>query len=296
MQSHFIGCVPVLLSVLFFSWPGLAEAGPGSVQERVIAGTTSSSFDPHDLSGFWEMTRGHRSISANVPPMTPEGEARLATNKTARGRRLGEPLNGEHPGFVRAVELPVFSNDPVHACNPNGFPRLLLDPEPVEFIQLEDRLLQFFQWERTLRELWTDGRDLPAGESLDDLGPAWYGHSLGEWQADTFVVNTVGLDDRAWMDIFGFPKSFDARFEERYRRTGADTMELRITLYDPTFYTAPWISDTKIFSRIPGEDVTFFGWYGLFGGITEGICAPMNKVDDFNSRIRDPGSLGVGDR
>ena len=294
MRTRFNGWAPALLSVLLFSWPGLLEAGPGPGQEPANAGTTSTSFDPHDLSGIWEVTEGHRSLGVNVPPMTPEGEARFVVNKTARGRRLGEPLNGDHPGFVRAVNLAVLANDPVHKCNPNGFPRLILDPEPVEFVQLEDRLLQLFQWERTMRELWTDGRGLPTGENLENLGPAWYGHSVGEWQEDTLVVNTVGLDDRAWMDIFGFPKSFEARFEERYRRTGADTIELEITLYDPKFYTAPWVSDTKLFSRIPREEVTFFGWYGLFGGITEAICAPMNEVDSFNSRIRDPGSLGAG--
>ena len=226
--------------------------------------------------------------------MTPAGEARLELNRPTRGRFLGEPLNGEHPGFVRAVRLPGDGNDPTHQCNPNGFPRIILDPEPVEFVQLENRWLQLFQWERALRELWTDGRAVPAGENLDSLGPAWYGHSVGEWQGDTFVVTTVGLDDRTWMDIFGFPNSVDARFEERYRRTGADTIELQLTLYDPTFYSAPWVSDTKIFSRLTPEELTFFGWTGLFSGITEATCAPVNEVDSFNEQVRDPGSFGVG--
>ena len=292
MRSRFVSWVPWLLSALLFVWPVFSDAGPRQAQE--IAGAASGAFDPYDLSGFWEITSGHRSISADVPRMTPEGEARLNESRPNQGRFLGEPLNGDHPGFVRSVTLPAEGNDPTHQCNPNGFPRLLLDPEPVEFVQLEGRWLQLFQWERTLRELWTDGRDVPAGETLDNLGPAWYGHSVGEWQGDTFVVITVGLDDRAWMDIFGFPKSVDSRFEERYRRTGADTIELHITLDDPTFYTAPWVSDTKIFNRLPREELTFFGWTGLFSGITEMTCAPMNEVENFNERIRDPGSFGAG--
>ena len=283
MRSHLIVWATALLAACFLSWTGLAGAAQGP-----------NAFDPQDLSGFWHLTDGHRTISAEVPPMTPAGEAQLDTSRPTRGRFAGEPLNGEHRGFVSAVRRPGDGNDPTHQCNPNGFPRLLLDPEPVEFIHLEDRLVQLFQWEHTLRELWTDGREVPSDENLDFLGPAWYGHSVGEWQRDTFVVQTVGLDDRTWMDIFGFQKSIDARFEERYRRTGVDTIELEMTLFDPTFYTTPWVSDTKVFSRIPREELTYFGWFGLFGGITEANCAPMNEVDNFNSRVRDPGSFGVG--
>jgi len=256
------------------------------------AATAQTQFDRHDLSGIWTIS-GHRSISANVPPMTPAGEARLNANKPTRGRFLGEPLNGEHPGFVRAVTVPSLGNDPAHQCNPNGFPRLLLDPEPVEFVQTPGRLLQLFQWERTLRELWMDGRRVPSGENLENLGPAWYGHTAGGWQGNTLVMNTVGLDGRAWIDIFGFPKSNDARIEERYTRTGPDTIELRMTMYDPTFYKEPWVSDVKIFKRVKREATTFFGWYGLFSGITEGICAPMNEVDSYNTLFRDPAGKGV---
>jgi hypothetical protein len=259
------------------------------------ASTTSAQvqFNARDLSGIWLITKGHRSISANVPEMTPEGEARLDANKPTRGRFLGEPLNGQHRGFVRAVRVPSMGNDPVHQCNPNGFPRLLLDPEPVEFVQTQGRLLQLFQWERALRELWMDGRKVPAGENLANLGPAWYGHTAGGWEGNTLVMNTVGLDDRAWIDIFGFPKSTEARIEERYTRTGPDTIELRMTLYDPTFYKTPWVSDVKTFTRVKREDTTFFGWYGLFSGIVEGICAPMNEVDSYNKLLRDPAGKGV---
>ena len=264
-----------------------------AVAAMSVSAVAQAQFDPRDLSGIWTI-RGHRSISANVPPMTAEGEARLKANKPTRGRFLGEPLKGEHPGFVRAVRVPAEGNDPAHACNPNGFPRLLLDPEPVEFIQTPGRLLQLFQWERTLRELWMDGRAVPSGENLANLGSAWYGHTAGAWEGNTLVMNTVGLDERAWIDIFGFPKSADARIEERYTRTGPDTIELRMTLYDPKLYQGPWVSDVKTFTRVKREATTFFGWYGLFAGVTEGICAPMNEVESYNKLFRDVTSKGVG--
>ena len=70
-------------------------------------------------------------------------------------------------------------------------------------------------------------------------------------------------------------------------------MEVHLTLYDPTYYTAPWVSDTKVFRREPPSNHTFYGWYGLFSGITEEICAPLNEVDDFNRRVRDPAGVGI---
>ena len=121
-----------------------------------------------------------------------------------------------------------------------------------------------------------DGRALPTGENLDNLGPAWFGHSVGQWEGDTLVVNTVGLDERACLDLFGNPKSFEARVEERYRRVDPETVELTLTLYDPKLYTAPWVSDKKTFKKEARENVTYFGWYGLFSGVGELICAPMN--------------------
>jgi hypothetical protein len=164
-------------------------------------------------------------------------------------------------------------------CNPKGWPRLLVDTahDFHEVIQTKDgRILQLWQEERRPREIWVDGRKVPTGEDLDNLGPAWYGHSVGHWEGDTLVVETVGLDDRAWIDLFGYPKSPDARVVERYKRVDAETMTVQLTLHDPTYYTAPWESDIKTWKKQPRDKATFFGWYGLFSGVGELICAPMN--------------------
>jgi hypothetical protein len=108
------------------------------------------------------------------------------------------------------------------------------------------------------------------------------------------VVNTVGLNENAWLDEQkGRPKSFHARIEERYRRTAPDTIEVQLTLFDPEYYTATWVGDTKTFVRMGPETYTYFEWKGLFGGITDAICAPMNEVEDYNKRFRDPAEHGV---
>jgi hypothetical protein len=269
---------------------GFAGAVSTSAKALAEAESGAKQFDPQDLSGLWVRTdpdstatvRGRFRTDwigppATMPPLTPAGEAKMSG-------RVG----------TNDLPLPVFSNDPKFKCNPSGFPRILYTSAyPFEFARLEGRMLQQFQWERVLREVWMDGRDLPSGENLNNLGPAWYGHSVAEWEGDILVVNTVGLDDRAWLDGQGHPLSLETRIEERWERVGADVLEVQLTLHDPTLYTAPWVGDRKIFTRMSREDATFFGWYGLFSGVWESICAPMNEVDDHNTRFLVPGSFGV---
>ena len=233
-----------------------------------VAAFAQAQFDPHDLTGIWLRRGGDRSISAKAPELTPAGLARMKQNIPARSRNPNTP----------STAVPSDSNDPAFSCNPKGIPRILVDTahDFHEVLITKDRILQLWQEERRPREIWMDGRQAPSGENLDNLGPAWYGHSVGRWDGDTLLVTTVGLDDRAWVDLFGYPKSADARVEERYKRVDAETFQVTLTLFDPTYYTAPWVSDTKTWKKQPRDKATFFGWYGLFSGVGELICAPMN--------------------
>jgi hypothetical protein len=263
---------PVVVVLLLLSLAAVvrAQGDRDRVRERYeTSGTGDAKFDPRDLSGIWTLTRNDHTLGTPPPPLTPAGQAAKA------GRRP------DTPG--------AFGNAPWYSCNPMGFPRLLNDDEPMEFVMLRDRIFQFFQWEHRVRVLWTDGRPLPSGDNLENLGPAWYGHSVAAWKGNMLVVNTVGLDERAWLDNQGNPKSFHARIEETWRRIDANTLELQLTLHDPQYYAAPYVGSKKTYKRIPRESSTYFGWYGLFAGITEGICAPMNEVEGYNKEFRDPG-------
>jgi hypothetical protein len=261
-------CWITLLGLLLVPAIGVhAQDDKARVRKELEASAATKSFTPRDLSGIWMQTRLDHSLGTPPPPLTPAGVS-------AKAGRIPDGPTG---------------NAPWYTCNPMGFPRLENDDEPVEFILLPNRVLQVFQWEHRVRVMWTDGRKLPSGENLENLGPAWYGHSVGTWQGNTFVVNTVGLDDRAWLDNNGNPKSFHARIEQTYQRVDANTIEMKMTLYDPEYYTAPYVGSKKIYKRVPDDKTTYFGWSGLFAGITEGICAPMNEVEGYNKGFRDPG-------
>ena len=205
-------------------------------------------------------------------------------NKPSYGRNLGTPDAAAHPeehiGRRRAVP-PANGTDPYQYCNPMGPSRALIYPDPVEFIVLPDRLYQHFEWGYGLRTIWTDGRK----PLMDPDLPRWWGYSAARWDGDTFVVTTTGVDERTWIDHFGYPHSVDMVLEERYQRTAYDVLELNMTITDPKIYTAPWKSQIKKFRRIEkGTIKSVEGWAGLL----EDICAPADEVDQFNRRVRDP--------
>jgi hypothetical protein len=141
----------------------------------------------------------------------------------------------------------------------------------MEIFQAPGRMIQVFEWNRVYREIWTDGRDVP--KDPDDL--KWLGYSSGKWDGDTFVVDSTGFDDRAWLDHFGNPHSDQMRLQEKYHRVDRDTLELTMTLTDPKVYTKPWISEKKTFRLVPK------------GEVKEMFCVPSEE-QSFNARIRNP--------
>ena len=199
--------------------------------------TPTTSTSQQDLSGVWI---GPEKTLEPVPPMTATGQAFFDAAKPLYGPR----------------SVPVGnSNDPVNTCDPQGFPRILFLRTPLsgmEFVQTSDRVLQFFQYQRVYREIWTDGRSLPVGVGGEDPrspDPRWYGYSIGHWSNDgTFVVETVGAME-TWGDEEGHPHGLGARIEERYRLLDGDTLELVVQVDDPEMYQKPFVASKQVLKR-----------------------------------------------
>jgi hypothetical protein len=227
-------------------------------------------FDARDFSGIWFRQGGDCGFGpdGSAPPLTPAGEEAIKKNIPTRPR---------HP-LQKKVDDPSQSNDPALTCNPKGFPQIVVDTahDHHEVIQQPGRIIQWWQEERVPREIWMDGRPVPSGDNLANLGVSFYGMSVGHWEGDTLVVETVGLEPTAWVDIFGYPKSENARVIERYTKVNATTLQVQLTLFDPAYYKAPWVSDIKTFKKEArdGPQVNHFGWYGLFSSLTDLLCAP----------------------
>jgi len=200
-----------------------------------------------DLTGIWE--GGGAGIGgagqeaereAARAPFTPLGAQMVQGHKPGNGPRM-----------VPVAEI----NDPLSTLgDPSGFPRLLtFELRAVQIVHTPNQVLMLYMFEKRWRVIWTDGRALPK-----DPDPRWYGYSVGRWEDDsTFVVDTIGLDDRTWVDNSGNPHSTALRVEERYRRVSQNTLELTVVINDPTVYTKPWMARNRLPLKLvpPGKDL-----------------------------------------
>lgn len=212
------------------------QVQPGYVAEGVPKMPNPPGPAPkQDLAGAWV---GPQSVSRDpTPPMTPAGEARFKQNKPYV------------QGGVREGDVKSFaSNDPFIVCDPLGFPRDLLNHAVSSrggmiFQPGQNRMFVMFEQQRVWREIWLDGRALP--KDVDAKGAPdsrYYGYSVGHWEGDnTFVIDTTGFDERAWLDENGHPRSKNAHIEERYTRADRYNLNLTATLDDPKLYSKPWV-------------------------------------------------------
>jgi hypothetical protein len=203
---------------------------------------TSASFS-HDLSGVWmpypetdvPPGTGKNAINqATRPPLTPWGQARLDASKPLLGPRA----------------IPGQENSPSLKCDPDGPPKLLNHPNPFEIVQIPGRVFMFFEEQHIWRTVWADGRPLPK-----DPDASYLGYAVSHWEGDTFVVDTIGFNDKQWADPYGNPRSEQMHLTERYRRLNADTLEQQIIMDDPKSYKKVWVSPPKLYKREPGWEI-----------------------------------------
>jgi hypothetical protein len=192
-------------------------------------------------------------FSKDEPPMTPWAEERFKTTKPSFGPRSVEDSNDPvNPTTVNAM-----------GCFPPGLPRMYLQPFPMEIVQVPGRVIMFFEFSHYVRQIYTDGRK----HNLD-LGPTWLGDSIGHWEGDTLVVDTIGFNDKTWLDRAGHPHSDQLHLTERFHRVDPNTMQDELTIDDAKAYTKTWGS-TLTFALHPK-------W-----NIMEMVCEDNVNFDEF---------------
>jgi hypothetical protein len=273
MRTIFTGSMIVLAAALALTTGAAAQdqqGGAGRGQGRPatnrfdkLASDPGGPAPKQSIVGAWAGPQ--EPPVAKAPAMTPLGQKMFAMHKT------------EHDYSAAGT------NDPWYvSCDPMGFPRSSINEiRAVMFAQMPDRVLEVYQYSRLWREIWTDGRALPANIGKAN-GPdaRWYGYSIGHWDGDTtFVVDSTGSNNQSWLDKEGHPHSVNMMVHETYARTSKNLMTNKITITDPTIYTAPFEITTANYKWIPDQQ------------FEEQICIPSEMLA-YRSTIGDPAGAG----
>ena len=229
MQYGRLSGVLALTGAMVLSTLALAQSPPTSESKNAPVGPLPG------LTGIWQRVneRGDNySFTKDPIPMQPWAQEIYDYNK------------GPGPEGYGRAEL-----DPVRNCYPPGLSRMYYIPYPIEIIQLPGRVLMLFEWDHWVRQIWTDGRGHNKG-----YGPTWMGDSIGHWDGETLVTDTVNLNSKTWLTEAGHVHSDALHITERMKRLNHDTLEIRLTFDDPKAYTRPW-EGTKRFELMPGISV-----------------------------------------
>ena len=224
----------VIASLTLIPVPTVAQSGAGKPVPRLSNGKP-------DFTGVWDHprvgdvakdatgncageTRGCKSVGAGEPlPFTPLGKA--------ENESKDKWDYGAH-------------------CMPWGYVRSYGTPYPHAYVHSPDRLAILWEQDNAYHMVPTDGRPLPK-----DLEPTWRGSSVGHWEGDTLVIETVGFNGRTWLDTAQHPHSDQLRVVERMTRPDYDHINYEVTMEDPKFYSKP-LKNTRVFVLMkPGQEL-----------------------------------------
>ena len=215
-----------------------------------------------DLSGVWEnlgwregaAAGGSVSGTGGAPGSRTEAPRRPASPSIAMFFDIGAGVQGGLPFQPWARELKNkrtaenAKDNPDAHCLPLGNMQLHLHPEPRKIIQGKNEIVILYEGNGGVRQIFTDGRQLPTG----DPQPWWFGYSTGKWNGDTLVVQTSGFRDGGWLDVNGSPLTDAGKMTEKFRRINYGTLELELTVDDAKAYTKPFT--VKFTQRLMPDD------------------------------------------
>jgi hypothetical protein len=232
--TMFLVAVPLGAQWFNYPTPGIPRTGDGKPN---LSAPTPRNLDGHpDLSGVWSPNTATLQVIAPASAIPFQPWSRALTEERADGARG--------------------KDDPAAYCIP-GMPKLVVLPYPYKIVHAPGMMLILYEGFTTYRQIFTDGRPLPK-----DAAPTWLGYSVGKWDGDTFVIDTINVNERTWLDNAGRPHSGAMHLTERYRRRDLGHLDMQLTIDDPKAYTKPWtvnenavlLPDTDLLEYICSED------------------------------------------
>ena len=226
----------------FQSWLSL-----GCILNMVCLGTAASQTNlGADFSGYW--TRGpavhadFRPLAAGpgpvmnlTPPAPDQAAGQGSRHQGDYTNPILQPWTAEivkQRGDADIAGRPVLH--PGNVCAPYGLPFILRLGDTVQFLHTRNDFVILYAEEMRARIVYMNTGHPP------DLTPSYYGHSVGHWERDVLVIDTVGLNDRTWTDRNGTPHTERMRVVERYHKVDEATVRVDFMVEDPGAFTTPW--------------------------------------------------------
>jgi hypothetical protein len=209
-----------------------------------------------DLSGVWQNVG--RGQGQPREQLTHDEKPTATFRDIGSGFKDGLPLKPQAAALLKERMANFSKDNPDVWCLPLGNQQFNVHSFPRKIIQNPDVTLLLYETHMGLRQIFTDGRPLPN----NDPQPWFFGYSVGRWDGDTLVVETMGFKDGGWLDINGSPLSDKGRTIERFRRPTYGTIEIEQTIDDPVNYTRPFTTkltwrlmpDTEIMEMVCTEN------------------------------------------
>lgn len=207
-----------------------------------------------DLSGLWQTNAAPRELLKTLIPddTNGAGEEPLSeyfVNIFSDFKPEDVPFRPEAARTFEERARNFMNVSPVSHCLPEGMPLLEMAPAPYKIVPTPGVTFLLYERDTTYRQVYTDERQLPK-----DPQPSWLGYSIGKWEGDSFVVDTIGFNDRGWLDARAHTHSESMHLTERFHRIDFGHMEVRLTVDDPKTYTRPFTITLKQ-HLIPDSDL-----------------------------------------
>ena len=240
----------IVLFAVIASRPILQAQTAAPAKAATNSSPAASSKIP-DLSGAWARDGKRGGFGASLSPSDPGMKKRgneddIPYQPWAREKTLSEITStGPQAQFER-------STNPQMWCEPVGIPAVYGWPAKTKFGQTPDAVYILYEYGVSYRIVRLNSKH------PDDPDPQWWGDSIGWYEnGDTLVVDTVGFNDRTWLDEAAHPHTEKMHLIERYQKVDDNTLRLDMTIDDPGAYTKPW-SMFKYFTK--DDKGTWYQW------------------------------------
>jgi hypothetical protein len=223
----------------------------GSLSSSAIAQSAPPNFAPDANVGWYAYNRQFIAPASGPGPVQQDPERPYVSNDEFRvsGKQPTDQLADVNNPILQPWARDVIrkrnervlagkpANPPHASCWPVGVPGFILRPmtEPMYFIQTPKQVVMILSSKQEIRHIYLTDKHSA------NLKPSWYGESIGHYEGDTLVVDTIGIDDRTWVDGFGTPHTKQLHVVERFRLTeGGQGLEANVHIEDPGAFTTPW--------------------------------------------------------